>query len=54
MTSPDRPERSMPSQAWSTTAPTASSSFRQGITTEICGEAGGTVDKYAWHVAGLS
>ena len=25
----------MPSHAWSTTAPTASSSFRQGMTTEI-------------------
>ena len=37
-----RPERSMPSHAWSTTAPTASSSLRHGITTEICGEAGGT------------
>ena len=35
MTSPSRPERRIPSQAWSTTVPTASSSLRQGITTEI-------------------
>ena len=32
-----RPERRMPSSACSTTLPTASSSFRQGMTTEICG-----------------
>ena len=39
ITSPVRPERRMPSQAWSTTAPTASSSLRQGMTTEISGRA---------------
>ena len=33
----------MPSQAWSTTTPTASSSFRQGITTEISGAIAGSL-----------
>ena len=37
ITSPGRPERRIPSRACSTTLPTASSSFRQGMTTEICG-----------------
>ena len=37
----------MPSHAWSTTPPTASSSFRQGMTTEICGASGGTAKEYA-------
>jgi hypothetical protein len=37
MTSPVLPERRIPSSAWSTTFPTASSSFRQGMTTEISG-----------------
>src|SRR5713226_1065379 len=34
----------MPRQAWSTTAPTAASSFRHGMTTEICGGAACRVD----------
>ena len=33
-----RPARRIPSKAWSTTFPTASSSFRQGMTTLISGE----------------
>jgi hypothetical protein len=36
-TSPVRPARLIPSSAWSTTLPTASSSFRQGMTTLISG-----------------
>ncbi len=39
ITSPGAPERRIPSNAWSTTLPTASSSFRHGMITEICGTA---------------
>ena len=37
ITSPARPDGGCPRSAWSTTLPTASSSFRHGTTTEISG-----------------